>query len=371
LKKTGIDLDYVNSSFIVGNENEEMECPCCYNDFSGDLMYSLHCKHFLCKNCWKNYNEIAIKGGSNCLRLKCPSKDCNMVVTEKLLSKTVSNEFFEKYNNYLIKSFIDDDPNIKWCPNPKCEKVMLSNDYSVMNVLCDCGTVFCFQCGEVGHAPLNCNNLTKWELQRKNDSATAHFIVQNTKPCPKCKKSIEKDGGCNYIGCRCGYGFCWICLGPHDHNMSAHVCQKYEDKNLEDERGMLEKYMFYFTRFKTHEQSEELEEKLRKTTELKRSELMDKQIGSYLELDYLISAMEQLFECRKILKWSYPYSYFLNGKKEKSLFDYLQQELETNTEHLSFLLENEATNKQSIVNSSKVAKTRLEHLLDGSKLNVE
>jgi hypothetical protein len=81
--------------------------------------------------------------------------------------------------------------------------------------------------------------------------------------------------------------------------------------------------------------------------------------------------MEQLFECRKILKWSYPYSYFLTGKKEKSLFDYLQQELETNTEHLSFLLENEATNKQSIVNSSKVAKTRLEHLLDGSKLNVE
>ena len=364
LKTSGIDLDYVNSSFLIGTE-EEMECSCCFDDFEGKEMFSLPCKHFLCGGCWKNYNEVGIKDGTQCLSLKCPYPKCNLVVSEVMIKKTVSKELFEKYNKYLMRSFIDDDPNIQWCPNPKCGKVIYSNSNST-NVLCSCGICFCFQCNEIGHAPLACKHFKEWELKRKNDSATAHFIVQNTKACPKCNKSIEKNGGCNYIGCVCGHGFCWVCLGPHDHNMSAHVCQKYQEgESKETERKMLEKYMFYFTRYKTHEQSEELEEKLRTSTEEKRKELMQNQKGSYLELDYLINAMEQLFECRKILKFTYPYSYFLTGKNEKNLFDYLQQELETNTEELSYLLENKATDKQSIINSAKVAKTRLEHLLEG------
>ena len=934
-KTSGIDLDYVNSSFLIGTE-EEMECSCCFDDFQGKEMFSLPCKHFLCGGCWKNYNEVGIKDGTQCLSLKCPYPKCNLVVSEVMIKKTVSKELFEKYNKYLMRSFIDDDPNIQWCPNPKCGKVIYSNSNST-NVLCSCGICFCFQCNEIGHAPLACKHFKEWELKRKNDSATAHFIVQNTKACPKCNKSIEKNGGCNYIGCVCGHGFCfakgtlvlmedgterkiedikvgekvlgddstprkvistqvgkdvlykiqqktnhknseelekiefvcnskhllvvetpkfvseittkidnrmdpseayeyftynelikltinqndnnertfdmvvrkkrsiyhkknggednakklaenerddiikknneehfkwliearnieyidqkirqsttqswapiliekknfqnfcidelkikkeniskifyllglwtgdgftdrpriavnikdkdqheriqdyckdlglkatevyqsekqkasftfsgyvdiystgknnekrnhtkfnvlwdlilsfgvdenmkksiskdihfqdiyirehflaglidsdgtfkqdqnvvviatiydkikngliqlakslgirvsvsiqnefvdncqvhhklayfvslsmcsalqnilskcsitgkyykdggsklkyipppqkvqysnqpfyfhcekvqefvniqkkqkisvenisndtirelmkqnnnfgysyrkmeslskekekleqvnvstincyingihqesprsravclfilnenyekvkhsldtkrlkitkeydyygitldensnklfllnnncvvhncWVCLGPHDHNMSAHVCQKYQEgESKETERKMLEKYIFYFTRYKTHEQSEELEEKLRTSTEEKRKELMQNQKGSYLELDHLINAMEQLFECRKILKFTYPYSYFLTGKNEKNLFDYLQQELETNTEELSYLLENKATDKQSIINSAKVAKTRLEHLLEG------
>lgn len=40
------------------------------------------------------------------------------------------------------------------------------------------------------------------------------FVLQE---CPKCKATIEKDGGCNHMVCKnshCKTEFCWVCLGP-------------------------------------------------------------------------------------------------------------------------------------------------------------
>jgi IBR (half RING finger) domain-containing protein len=57
------------------------------------------------------------------------------------------------------------------------------------------------------------------------DAATAAWILANTKPCPRCKVRIEKNGGCDYIKCYiCGNEFCWKC--SHYHNHGNHVCRK-------------------------------------------------------------------------------------------------------------------------------------------------
>ena len=58
---------------------------------------------------------------------------------------------------------------------------------------------------------------TKEIEKTENEEADLKWIKNNTKNCPKCKISIEKNQGCNKMTCRksaggCGYIFCWICL---------------------------------------------------------------------------------------------------------------------------------------------------------------
>lgn len=31
------------------------------------------------------------------------------------------------------------------------------------------------------------------------------------KECPKCERSIYKNGGCNHMTCKCQFEFCWLC----------------------------------------------------------------------------------------------------------------------------------------------------------------
>ena len=49
---------------------------------------------------------------------------------------------------------------------------------------------------------MQCALLQKWKKKCDDDSETYNWIHANTKECPKCQATIEKDGGCNHIVCR-------------------------------------------------------------------------------------------------------------------------------------------------------------------------
>lgn len=56
---------------------------------------------------------------------------------------------------------------------------------------------------------------------------------------------------------------------------------------------------------------------------------------------FLSEATEQLIACRRVLQYSYVMGYYLDKSKgaEKNLFEYLQEDLEKHTNHLSELYE--------------------------------
>lgn len=56
-----------------------------------------------------------------------------------------------------------------------------------------------FLCGENWHEPVKCDLLKKWKKKCDDDSETSNWIAANTKECPKCQVTIEKDGGCNHM----------------------------------------------------------------------------------------------------------------------------------------------------------------------------
>lgn len=66
-------------------------------------------------------------------------------------------------------------------------------------VHCRCNHVFCFACGENWHDPVKCSLLRRWIKKCDDDSETSNWIAANTKECPKCNATIEKDGGCNHM----------------------------------------------------------------------------------------------------------------------------------------------------------------------------
>ena len=46
-----------------------------------------------------------------------------------------------------------------------------------------------------------------------HDAADAAWVREHTRPCPRCRAPILKNGGCNAMKCgRCGLHFCWACM---------------------------------------------------------------------------------------------------------------------------------------------------------------
>ncbi|KAI5206992.1 RCC1/BLIP-II protein [Aureobasidium subglaciale] len=115
----------------------------------------------------------------------------------------------------------------------------IERDGGCPHMLCTkCGHEFCFLClGDYNHAATEgmCPSQTMAQPEPYNPSAAAikarraerqarkHAHSEEdessvvllgtiTKPCPKCKVPIEKNGGCDHMTCAsCHYQFCWLC----------------------------------------------------------------------------------------------------------------------------------------------------------------
>ena len=59
--------------------------------------------------------------------------------------------------------------------------------------MCDCGTEFCFRCGELAHKPIDCEEAKKWIVKESAESENTMWLAANTKNCPKCEHPIEKN----------------------------------------------------------------------------------------------------------------------------------------------------------------------------------
>ena len=107
---------------------------------------------------------------------------------------------------------------MRWCSAPNCTNAVKVTHVEPRPVTCRCGHKFCFGCSENWHDPVRCHLIKKWIKKCDDDSETSNWISANTKECPTCNATIEKDGGCNHMICKnqaCKADFCWVCLGKN------------------------------------------------------------------------------------------------------------------------------------------------------------
>ncbi|GMH72428.1 hypothetical protein TrST_g13265 [Triparma strigata] len=343
---------------------------CCDDDLTPSEMYSMPCSHSFCCDCWSGFLGNKIDEGPSCVYAKCPQAGCEEIVSGEEV-KAMAPSKISQWDKYELRSFVDLNKNTRWCPGTDCTMVAITKA-GVGDVKCSCGTSFCVKCGEEPHTPVVCKDLSLWLEKCQNESETANWILANTKKCPKCATRIEKNQGCNHMVCQqCKHEFCWICVQPwEDHGANTggyYKCNKFSDKSNSDDQSdaakaqrELDRYLHYYQRYHAHSQAQKFAKKQLQQTEQRMVQLQDGSAHtSWIDVQFLKTATEQLVECRRVLKYTYTFAYYLDpsdktGKKER--FEHHQEMLEKFTENLSELSEQslDKMDRTGVVNMTRV-----------------
>ncbi len=229
---------------------------CC--DESRLYTFAMNCDHRFCKDCYEHYIVDKIVDEGEVRRLTCPGERCNIILTERVIELLTHKEVVDRYKMLEDRAYVDDHDNIRWCPHPECDSAVECNISNkqlmqvIPSVFCGNKHNFCFGCGLDNHQPCICSLVKIWVKKCEDDSETSNWISANTKECPKCQSTIEKNGGCNHMTCRkCKYEFCWVCMGVwSDHGQSWYNCNRYDEKssavardNQAKSRASLERYL--------------------------------------------------------------------------------------------------------------------------------
>ncbi|XP_050226658.1 probable E3 ubiquitin-protein ligase ARI8 [Mercurialis annua] len=326
---------------------ESIDCGICFESYPIERVSSVACGHSYCNDCWSSYVTTSINNdGLGCLMLKCPHPSCNIAVGKNMIDLLVSRDDRSKYSRCLVRSYVEQSRKIKWCPGRNCDYAVeiLDTDGS-FDVTCHCFASFCWNCDEESHRPVDCETVKKWISKNSSESENVNYILTYCKPCPKCRRPIEKNAGCMHMTCKiCSHSFCWLCLAPYYNHMQ---CNAYSDNVVKKkEMGMqsLEKYTHYFERWDANRKS-----KLKAISDFQNVKNVTFKKLSKIQgipendFEFITKAWIQVVECRRVLMWSYAYGYYLPeielGKKE--FFEYLQGEAESGLEKLHNYAEKE------------------------------
>lgn len=388
-------------------------CPICYDDSPDLRQLSLDCEHCFCSGCWTAYVGSKINDEAE-HDIRCMAEGCTLATPDTfvraiLMAPTADHEeqaanaaTWARFQELLVRHFVASNPNLKYCPYPSCTNTVscpsASSKASLTTIVpvVSCGArgiagssqgsslgskehKFCFGCAiESDHRPVVCGVAKLWLKKCRDDSETANWIKSNTKECPKCMSTIEKNGGCNHMTCKkCKHDFCWVCMGPwSEHGTSWYSCNRYDEKGGSDardaqsrSRASLERYLHYYNRWANHEQSAKLSVELYAKTEKKMEDMQITSSLTWIEVQFMKKAVEEVEKCRTTLKWTYAMAYYLAKGNEKELFEDNQRDLERAVEDLSELLEspieaeNIPTMRQQVTDKTVYVQNRNEIVL--------
>ncbi|CAG0919057.1 unnamed protein product [Notodromas monacha] len=330
--------------------NGKEKCEICMEDTPSSAMTGIECGHRFCSKCWVVYLTAKITEDGVGASISCAGHACDILVDDETVMRLLGDPKVKiKYQHLITNSFVECNRLLRWCPKPECNYCIKSSTYESQLVKCRCGQMFCFLCCQDWHEPVNCALLKKWKKKCDDDSETSNWIAANTKECPKCAATIEKDGGCNHMVCKktsCRHEFCWVCLGPWEpHGASWYNCNRFNEDSAkaartqqETSRGALQRYLFYYSRYSNHTTSLRFETKLHSAVKDKMEEMQQHGM-SWIEVQFLRKAVDILCQCRQTLMYTYVFAFYLQKTNQSVIFEHNQKDLENATEELSAYLE--------------------------------
>lgn len=341
--------------------NHQVTCQICFDSFFLKSMHASMCSHYFCQACWEGYVSNAISEGPAALNLRCPLPDCKAAVPRTVVRRVSSDQEQQKLDQYELRSYVEDSKRLTWCPAPNCQHaVECMKDIGAdepLDVLCKCGSSFCFTCKEEAHRPVDCVTVGMWLRKNSAESENANWILANTKPCPKCKRPIEKNQGCMHMVCsQCRSEFCWLCLGNWaDHGERTggyYSCNRYENakkkgdydeeqQKRENAKHALERYMHYYQRWAENDKARlQALETLDKFMTNKLETLSEITATPTSQLKFVTDAWYQVVDCRRMLKWTYAFGYYrfaddsATNKPQQEFFEFNQGQAEYYLEKL-------------------------------------
>jgi ariadne-1 len=371
LEMAGVPAD--DNTLRISKGSADYMCILCCNDGRDLERAALSCGHYVCTNCYRYYISDKVNNGF-AWDIMCPGDPkCPLVVDETGVRMMTDDSVFAKFQNLVIRSYVDDASSLVWCPAPGCAYAVECGVKRadlirmVPTVQCNCKTVFCFGCGLSDHQPTLCVLAKKWLTKCKDDSETSHWIRANTKDCPKCRALIEKNGGCNHMSCRkCRFQFCWVCMGDwNQHQRDFYNCSRFDESKMVEKdisRRELERYLFYYERYDAHLQSLKLDNETYKKVEEKMHEMQETLKMNWIEVQFLADAFEVLRASRSTLMWSYAFAYYLKRNNYAYILEDNQKDLQDAVEALSEMFEKPvqeiARNRMQLMDKKTYVATR-------------
>lgn len=108
---------------------DEFSCPICCLDYEpaevASSTLALSCGHRACTDCWTTYLESKIRDEGESVRIACMESGCGKVVGETIVDGLVGPVTKERYQALLNRTYVDDNPVLRWCPGPECASCRL------------------------------------------------------------------------------------------------------------------------------------------------------------------------------------------------------------------------------------------------------
>ena len=205
-ERTSVTRDSKDSDLAIRISDGDKECIVCYSTCSKDELKRgyLPCGHVCCEICWSEYLKTKIEEAT-VAKITCVEVGCKEELSEDfiLLHINGNSELIRKYNKFLDRARIIQDPSKKFCPEPDCDSYLEKGKDKY--VTCKNGHQYCYVCLKKWHGSSKCDEQLDKDFQLwKKDK-----IV---KQCPNCKIYTEKNEGCNHMTCaECKYQWCWLC----------------------------------------------------------------------------------------------------------------------------------------------------------------
>lgn len=181
-------------------ERNTIECPICYQPQSSYKTLP-ECYHNYCTSCLTQYIEYLIDT-SQVSNITCPS--CGISLLRQTILSSISLPHRQKYDKFLLREILLDNPYAKFCPQPDCEGYDMGSVKKKKLTCNTCRFEYCFFCVEKWHGSGPCSKVVDRDFEEWANQ-------NNVKFCPKCKRRVEKRGGCPTMSCVCGNIWCWRC----------------------------------------------------------------------------------------------------------------------------------------------------------------
>uniref|UniRef100_A0A3Q2ZIG9 Cullin 7 n=1 Tax=Kryptolebias marmoratus TaxID=37003 RepID=A0A3Q2ZIG9_KRYMA len=315
-------------------------CPVCLSQraASSESVPTLSCMHYCCQSCWQEYLTARIEQNlvMNC---DCPITDCQaQPTTQFFLSILTDKDTVAKYENALLRGYVECCSNLTWCTNPLgCDRILCKENTGSMGTCSKCCWSSCFSCNfPEAHYPASCSHMSQWMDDggfyegMSMEAQSKHLAKLISKRCPSCQAQIEKNEGCLHMTCaKCNHGFCWRCLKPwKPTHKDYYNCSAMVSKAARQEK----KFQDYNERCTFHHQAKDFAANLENKVSSINEALQMK------SLTFVIDACKVLAQARKALAYSCVYSYYNQETEKMDVMEQQTEALDLHTNALQILL---------------------------------
>ncbi|KAK1758198.1 hypothetical protein QBC47DRAFT_134021 [Echria macrotheca] len=196
-------------------EEDRYECTICCESIEVSRIIWLDCGHGHCDECLREYVRFSVRQ----LFFR-PAQCCRKDIRPGLLRHVLLNSSDEMI---AYRKLLDEfqAPDRVYCANAKCGAFIPRALWHGKKASCRvCRVNTCINCNGRFHftackEPVYRNIYADKAFQKLRK-------MMGWQRCPRCRRVIEKNQGCNHMSCVCGCEFCYLCGRDY---FSDHDCR--------------------------------------------------------------------------------------------------------------------------------------------------